>query len=122
MKYRASKSHQMDENEDTNTMEDVSSKETGRKTQKDRSRPFQIPTIKIDFTPNNSSSSTINTWSSMSISLPPTESCDSQMNVLLSSSSSSAPGEMRLSISEPVLLEKEGRLVFQAQNKRYKEK
>ena len=77
---------------------------------------IRIPTIKVDFTPDSSSSMTT-TWSSMTISLPPTGSTSSsQMNLLLSSNITSR--DMRLSISEPVLIEKEGKLVFQSDNKR----
>ena len=76
-----------------------------------------IPTIKIDFTPDQGPSS-CHVWSSMSISLPPTGSASSsRMDLVLSSESSSSSEGMRLSISEPVLIEKEGRLVFQKQPK-----
>ena len=77
---------------------------------------IQIPTIKVDFTPDQGPSS-CHIWSAMSISLPPTGSASSSHMDLVLSSDSSASRDMRLSISEPVLIEKEGRLIFQEQSK-----
>ena len=77
---------------------------------------IQIPTIKVDFTPDQGPSS-CQTWSSMSISLPPTGSASTSHMDLVLSSDNSSPRDMRLSISEPVLIEKEGRLIFQKKSK-----
>lgn len=77
---------------------------------------IKIPTIKVDFTPDQGPSS-CQTWSSMSISLPPTGSASTSHMDLVLSSDNSSPRDMRLSISEPVLIEKEGRLIFQKKSK-----
>ena len=75
---------------------------------------IQIPTIKVDFTPDQGPSS-CQMWSSMSISLTPTGSASSShMDLVLSSG---IRADMRLSISEPVLIEKEGRFIFQKKSK-----
>ena len=87
------------------------------KTNRDSPKAFPIPTIKVDFTPDISCTSTP-TWSSMTVSLPPTDSSSSSQSNLLTSPYSRSFDNMRMSTSEPVLIEKEGKLIFQSNNNR----
>ena len=85
---------------------------------RDPAEAIPIPTITVDFTPDISSASTP-TWSDMTVSLPSTGSSSSCSRVnLLQSPSSRLYDDMRMSRSEPVLIEKEGKLIFQSNNKR----
>ena len=81
----------------------------------DKTQAIQIPTITVDFIPDCSPSTTCT--SSMTISLPSTCSRDScKMNLVISSGYSSE--RLRLSSSEPDLMETERKLIFQPPNER----
>lgn len=78
-----------------------------------QTQAIQIPTITIHLTPDRSPSSSVTGTSSMTISLPTSSSTHSSQTNLVASYEG-----LRPSFSEPVLIEKEGRLVFQTSNKR----
>ena len=97
----------MEMNKNDNIVNDDDKREDKTISDSPEARP--IPTITVDLTPESTCGSTP-TWSSMTVSLPPTGSSSS----LLQSPASRSSDGMQMSISEPVLTEKGGKLIYQS--------